>query len=260
MGHEVEDFDKQVLERSRQVPVVVDFWAEWCGPCRMFAPVIEKAAQEAGGAWELIKVDTDQHPAIAEEQGIQSLPTIRIFKDGKAVAEKLGAMPGGVFKQWIDSTLAALRPPDPRIEQIRESVRQGEFESATQLLEEVLQDQPGNLEAKFMRIQAALAMDPAAVAGLARELEGTAYQERAHYLKELASLVINGGEGDFGEGLAFLRKIRLPEAAAKWIAVLEKDRTHAGARAALKFLFLYLGREHAVTTEFQPRFASLLFS
>lgn len=150
---------------------------------------------------------------------------------------------------------------DERIDQIRASIGEGDFASATDLLEEVLKDQPGNDDIKFMRIQAALAMEPKSVAALANEFEvGTDYYERAQYLKELANLILKGGDGVYKEGLEQLQKIKLPEAAEKWLSVLETDRDHADVKACFKNLFLYLGREHAVTKEYQPKFSSILFS
>jgi putative thioredoxin len=261
MGYEVEDFQKQVIERSHDVPVVVDFWAPWCGPCLAFSPVIEKAAGEAAGAWDLVKVDTEANPDLAAQYSIRSLPTIRIFQDGQPVAEKLGAIPEPELKEWIGTFLEDATPDDPRIDEIRSAIGAGDFEKATTLLESVLKDQPGNEEMKFLRIQAAIAMEPASVSSLAKEFEvGSIYYERAQYLKELAGLIVKGGDADFGEGLEHLQKIELSEAAGKWISFLEENRDHEGVKCGLKNLFLYLGRDHAVTEEFQPRFASILFS
>lgn len=261
MGFEVEDFQKQVIERSSEIPVVVDFWATWCGPCVAFAPVLEKAANEADGKWELIKVDSDQNPDLSAQFGIRSLPTLKIFINGVPVDEKSGAMTEPDLKKWIESHLEESAPSDPRIDEIRAAIGSGDFTSATALLEEVIKDQPGNEEMKFMRLQAALAMEPTRVNDLANEFAGDSpYYERTLYLKELANLINAGGEGAYLEGLEFLQKIKLPEAAAKWIDVLQTDREHEGAKAGLKNLFLYLGREHPVTAEFQPKFASILFS
>jgi putative thioredoxin len=88
-----QDFQAKVIERSKQVPVVVDFWAEWCGPCRTLGPAIEDAVRKRNGEVELAKVDTDRNPGIAQEYEIASIPAVKAFKDGEVVSEFIGAVP-----------------------------------------------------------------------------------------------------------------------------------------------------------------------
>jgi putative thioredoxin len=97
-----QDFQAKVVERSKQVPVVVDFWAEWCGPCRTLGPALEDAVRKRDGDVELAKVDTDANQAIAQQFGIQSIPAVKAFKDGKVVAEFIGAVPPAQIESFLN--------------------------------------------------------------------------------------------------------------------------------------------------------------
>jgi putative thioredoxin len=96
------EFAAKVVERSKQVPVVVDFWAEWCGPCRTLGPAIEDAVRKRNGAVELAKVDTDKNPGIAQQFQIASIPAVKAFKDGEVVSEFIGAVPPARIEAFLD--------------------------------------------------------------------------------------------------------------------------------------------------------------
>src|SRR3954451_14517620 len=95
-------FDRDVIARSREVPVVVDFWADWCGPCRALTPALERAAEARQGKVELVKVDVDANQQIAAQYGVQGIPAVKAFKDGEIVDEFVGAQPPVVVERFFD--------------------------------------------------------------------------------------------------------------------------------------------------------------
>lgn len=99
------NFETDVLERSRSVPIVVDFWAPWCGPCRILGPIIEKLADEAEGRWKLVKLDTEKYPELAARYEIRGIPAVKMFHGGEVIAEFLGALPADEIREWLSSNL-----------------------------------------------------------------------------------------------------------------------------------------------------------
>jgi len=96
-------FAKDVLQSD--VPVIVDFWAEWCGPCRMIAPILEEVAKEMGPKIKIVKLNIDENPSTPAQLGVRSIPTLALFKDGKAVSTKIGVLPKSKLVEWVSTSL-----------------------------------------------------------------------------------------------------------------------------------------------------------
>jgi putative thioredoxin len=150
------DFGRDVIEASQQVPVIVDFWAPWCGPCKQLTPVLESAVKAARGAVKLVKMNIDDEPEIAQQLRIQSIPAVYAFKDGRPVDGFMGALPESQVKAFIARLAGGEMGPSPAEELIelgREAFEAGDLSRAAQAFAGAAQEEPGH---------------PAAIAGLAR--------------------------------------------------------------------------------------------
>jgi putative thioredoxin len=140
-------FERDVLEKSHEVPVVVDFWAAWCGPCRSLTPVLHKLSDEAAGTWQLATVDVDMNPMVSQGFRIQGIPAVKAFKDGKLVAEFTGALPEPQVRAWLEQL--GPTPADVAFDRGREFEAAGDLESAGSSYEEALGAQPGHAAAQM---------------------------------------------------------------------------------------------------------------
>ena len=165
-------FQADVLERSLQVPVVVDLWATWCQPCKQLSPVLERLAEQGGGTWILAKVDIDANPRIAQAFGVQSIPTVIALAGGQPVEAFSGAQPEPQVRQWIEALITQFRdqlpgiraaeaaeagangaaedaepPEDPRFVEAEEALDRGDYPAAEAAYQRILDAEPANEQA-----------------------------------------------------------------------------------------------------------------
>jgi putative thioredoxin len=169
-------FAADVLDASRAVPVIVDFWAPWCGPCKQLTPILEKVVRESRGAVRLVKLNTEDNPDIAYQLRIQALPTVLAFRDGRPVDAFHGALPESQVRAFVGRLVAGARGADPALQEALEHAKQaladGDVDTAGALYSQIYQHEPDM---------------PEALAGLARCLLQRGEADRAKQLLDGAS-------------------------------------------------------------------------
>ena len=191
-------FTRDVIDRSHDVPVVVDFWAGWCGPCKALGPVLERLAEEAGGSWILAKVDVDANPQLAAAFGVQGIPAVRAFKGGREVAEFTGALPEPSVRDWL--TQLGPSPADLAYEEGVALEAEGQLDGAAEQYRRALAEAPAHAEAAVALNRVELAQR---AAGLDRsDLEQRAGAGDIEAVLDLADL--DAQAGDFAAAFARL--------------------------------------------------------
>ena len=284
----LETFAADVIEASREVPVIVDFWAPWCGPCKTLGPMIEKIVNEAKGAVRLVKVNIDENQEIARQLRIQSIPTVYAFKNGQPVDGFMGAIPETQIRDFVKNLTSGAAGHDHAEEVLAaadEAFAAGDIATAAQAYGHVLQDEPGH---------------PKAVAGLARCYLKSGDVERARAtlqmvradgandeairavdaelkLKEQASAVpvadtsaqkakVDANPGDhqarFDYALALDAAGDRDGAIAQLLDIVQRDRkwNEEGARKHLVTLFEAMGPTDERTIDARRKLSSVLFS
>ena len=266
-------FQAEVLERSRRTPVVVDFWAPWCGPCRMLGPVLEKLANEFKGGFILAKINTDENQRIAMQFGVQGIPAVKGFRDGRVAAEFVGAQPEPqvrAFLQKLDvkvgSGSAVAAGPDPDA-----LLAEGKWVEAEMALRQMGATNGAEPAVKLNLARALLAQGKAVEASeLLNNVEEGPEAAQALALRPLAALLLestgqtNGAGGLDGLYHAAGQKIvtgDLRGAMDALLDVLRQDKKfrNGEARQVMLAIFAVLGDESPLVREYRGKLASVLF-
>ncbi len=269
MDHGVQNFQEDVIAASHKQPVLVDFWAAWCGPCRVLGPILEKLEREQSGAWKLVKVNTDENPEISRSFRIQGIPAVKLFIDGTIVDEFTGALPEHAVKQWLEKAI-----PTENRQRLVEAERQlsdGNTEAAVSLLEAVLQDEPNNPTASGLLAGIVAFTDPDRASALAAATGEHRFAQTVNAIRQLEEMRARlstsetipeeAGKEDYLKAIEALKAGDLDETLRLFIEVIKKNRflDDDAARKSCVAIFTLLGEAHPISRKYRRTFDMWLY-
>jgi putative thioredoxin len=268
MNHEVKNFQKDVIDKSFDKPVLVDFWAEWCAPCRMIGPVLEKLAEENKESWELAKVDTDKNQEVAMKYGVRGIPNVKLFRNGEVINEFTGALPEPAIKDWLKKSIPSKF--SDQIEHAKIYLKNGDVDAAKEILEDVHKGDINNSEVRVLLAKVLLFENQKEALRLTQNVDGNLDSiEIAEAISTLAALLNHDKnsfpdsdvKGKYLSAIADFQIKNFDSALAKFIDVIRTDRNYDddGARKACVAIFKYLGEDHEITRKHRRDFGRALY-
>ncbi len=260
------NFQQEVIERSKQAPVVIDFWAPWCGPCRTLGPTLERLAGEAGGAWMLAKVNVDENQRLAQAFRVQSIPAVMAVYEGKVVDQFVGALPESQVRTWLKQFVPE---QGGSLADAARALEASDPQGAIARYRLLLGDDPEHAEALFSLGRLLLLQgEPEGVETLRQVPASSPYFARAHAALPLADLLAVVGttpvsdlETRYHQAAVAVRDSNYAAAIDELLALIMRDRSFRddGARHGLLALLAALGDEHPLVAPARRRLANALF-
>ncbi|MDF9391141.1 MULTISPECIES: tetratricopeptide repeat protein [Methylococcus] len=264
------DFDRNVIEASFTIPVLVDFWAPWCAPCRALTPALEAVARRLAGRFELVKVNTEEHPEIARQYGVRGIPNVKLFVDGTVADEFTGALPESALEDWLQRALPS--PYRGQLKQAEALIGAGRAAEAETVLRRILAAEPTNGPAAVLLARLLLKTDPDQALETLKPIGPDSDQsDAAESLRTLARLF---GLLEHPERLAEappktayldaiqkIREERYEPALDQLIELVRKARDYdeGGARKACVAIFRLLGDGHELTRRYRGLLSNALY-
>lgn len=263
------DFERDVVQASYDVPVLVDFWAPWCAPCRVLGPVLDHLAESAAGKWRLVKVNTDENPDAATRWRVSGIPAVKLFVDGDVAGEFTGALPESEVKKFLDNHLPSSGQKE--LAQARRELAAGRRDSALERLERIISEEPGLAEARLLVAEHILRDEPQRAAELLQPIadtdpiyprvEAVLNLARLRDLLDTEELAAEPGWDVYASGIRAFFERRDEDALTAWLEVVKTHRKldDDGARRASVALFSLLGDEHPLTQRYRREFAMAMY-
>ena len=264
------DFEYQVLTYSQHIPVVVDFWAEWCVPCRTLGPMLERLTLEAEGSFRLAKVNVDQNPNLALRYNVRSIPSVKAFRDGKMVSEFVGMQPEPKLREWLRAF--APSSTDLLLEKGLSLISEGEWVAAEAAFQEVLKENPDSAPALFGLAKSTLAQGQVDEAQrILQTLPSSREFAKAETLLPLTQALIsqqnrennhdNPLEAAYQRALRLILRGNFAASLDGLLDILREDKRYRDGeiRQVILGLFELIGEEHALTRQYRQELASVLF-